>query len=96
MDVDQQAFVNVLIQRVKDYYHKMNVYRLVLAHLKASGRVPDVDEIIEAFLQDQTLQDASSHDLAFLDKRIPTVSQADLDSALQKWLENLPLPPVSN
>jgi len=96
MDIDQQALLNVLAQKVKKYYHERNVYRLILAQLKASGVAPDVDEVIEAFLQDSTLQEASDHDLSWLDKRLPTVSQADLELALQKWLENLPLGSVSN
>ena len=95
-DIDQKALLTVLVKKLKEYYHQKNVYRLVLTQLKASGVAPDVDEVIEAYLGNPTLQDASNRDLEFLDKRLPTASQADLELALQKWLENLPPTPFSN
>ena len=95
MDVDEIAFLNVMARKLKECYHQRNVYRLVLAHLKASG-VPEVDEIIEVFLQDETLQELSDNDFAFLDKRLSSIFESELDAALREWLTNMPPSPFSN
>jgi hypothetical protein len=89
MTIDEIALLRVLAQRAKDYYHRKNVYRFVLAQLKANG-VPDIDEIIGKTLQAPDLLEATDRDFAYLDQRIASIAGVDQDQALREYLAKLP------
>lgn len=89
MTVDEIAMLRALAQKAKDYYHRMNVYRFVLAQLEANG-VPDIDDIVGKTLEAPDLLAATDHDFAYLDQRVSSIAQSDQDSILLAWLEKLP------
>ena len=86
-DVELKALAYVLKKELKKYYHERNVYRLALAHLKSLG-VQNVDAIVDDILQDQALEKATDHDLAFVEKWLPPIPEVELQMVQQKWLEN--------
>jgi len=89
MTVDEIALLRVLAQKAKDYYHRMNVYRFVLAQLKANG-VPDIDDIVGKTLEAPDLLAATNRDFSYLDQRIASVAEVDQDSILREYLAKLP------
>ncbi len=89
MTMDEMALLCVLAQRAKDYYHRMNVYRFILAQLKSNG-VPDIDDIVGKTLEAPDLLAATDRDFAYLDQRVSSVAQVDQDSILREYLEKLP------